>query len=162
LAREDFLHIEWDGLKELEQFFDKMEENFEQILIDEYTEYGMLVEEGAKALVHHDEGDLEDSISFDRAKKEGNGISVEGGSNSRYALRRHEEPYRKGIHPKYENGAKFPNYYVNGRGEGTRSKLNWRGYQPGRKYLLNAINATKKDYDKMLERILERTLGGGQ
>jgi hypothetical protein len=161
LAKKDeFLNIEWDGIKELEEYFDKFEENFEQILIEEYTKYGMLVEEGTKALVHHDEGDLEGSISFDRAKREGNTVVVEGGSNLSYALRRHEEPYRMGTFPKYENGSKFPNYYLYGRGRGTLTKPKWRGYKPGRKFLQNAINATKRDYDKMNERILERTLDG--
>ncbi len=157
---EDFLRIEWDGIKELEEFFDKFEEDFERILLEEYTKYGMLVEEGTKALVHHDDGDLEDSISFGKAKRVGNTVEVEGGSNSPYALRRHEEPYRYGIYNKYENGSKFPNYYIYGRGRGTLEKPTWRGYKPGRKFLQNAINATKPDYDRMNERILERALDG--
>jgi hypothetical protein len=162
LARDDFLYIEWDGLEELEQLFDDMEDNFMQILTEEYTQYGMLVEEGTKALAPHDEGDLEDTINFGGAKPEGSGVSVEGGSNAKHALIRHERPYRRGKHPKYENGAKFPDYYQDGRGEGTRSKRKWRGQMPGRKYLLNAIYATEKDYEKMLDRILERTLEGDQ
>jgi hypothetical protein len=162
LASGDFLRIEWDGLEELEQLFDEMEDNFMRILEEEYTQYGMLVEEGTKALAPHDEGDLEDSINFGHAVPEGSGVSVEGGSNAKHALKRHERPYRSGRHPKYENGSKFPDYYVNGRGEGTRSKRSWRGQMPGRKYLLNAINATERDYEKMLDRILERTLEGDQ
>ncbi|MCM3651329.1 hypothetical protein [Metabacillus litoralis] len=162
LARkdDDFLRIEWDGINELEEYFDKFEKDFERILLEEYTKYGMLVEEGTKALVHHDEGDLEDSISFDKAKRVGNTVIVEGGSNSVYALRRHEEPYRYGVHDKYDNGSKFSNYYVYGRGRGTLGKPQWRGYKPGRKFLQNAINATNPDYDKMNERILERALDG--
>lgn len=160
--KDEFLNIEWEGIKELEEYFEKFDENFERILIEEYTKYGMLVEEGTKALAPHDEGDLEDSISFGRAKKEGKTVVVEGGSNSPYALRRHEEPYRKGVYPKYDNGAKLEDYYVNGRGEGTRGKPPWRGYQPGRKYLQNAINATKKDYNEMNERILQRALDGDE
>lgn len=161
LAKKDgFFHLEWDGLKELDKLFEEMDENFERILLEEYTEYGMLVEEGAKALVHHDEGDLEDSIVFDKAKRDGSGVSVEGGSNMVYALRRHEEPYRPGTHPKYNRGAKFERYYLNGRGRGTITKSKWRGFKPGRKFLENAIKATEKDYDEMNARILDRTLGG--
>jgi hypothetical protein len=160
LARDDFLRIEWEGLQELEEMFNEMEDNFMRILTEEYTQYGMLVEEGTKALAPHDEGDLEDSINFGQAVPEGSGVSVEGGSNAKHALKRHERPYRMGTHPKYENGAKFPDYYKDGRGEGTRSKRSWRGQMPGRKYLLNAINATERDYEKMLDRILERTLEG--
>lgn len=158
--KDDFLKVEWDGLEELEKYFDKFGEDFEEILLDEYTKYGMLVEEGAKALVHHDEGDLEGSIKFDKAKKDSKGVSVEGGSNLPYAVRRHEEPYRYGVHDKYDNGSKFPNYYVYGRGRGTLTKPTWRGLRPGRKFMQNAISATKKDYDKMNERVLKRALDG--
>lgn len=160
MASDDFLNIQWDGLEELERLFEEMDGKFTQILTEEYTDYGMLVEEGTKALAPHDEGDLEDSINFGQAEREGSGVSVEGGSNAKHALKRHERPYRMGKYPKYENGSKFPDYYVNGRGAGTRSKPKWRGQMPGRKYLLNAINATEKDYEKMLVRILERTLEG--
>lgn len=161
MARNDeFFRIEWQGIDELIDYFDRMEKDFERILIDEYTKFGMLVEEGTKALAPHDEGGLEDSISFDKAKRVGNAIMIEGGSNLKYAIRRHEEPYRGGTHPKYDNGSKFPSYYQTGRGAGTRGKPAWRGYKPGRKYLQNAINATEKDYDKMNERILDRITGG--
>lgn len=156
----DIVRIEWEGLKELDRQFEEMSENFERILLEEYTEYGQLVEEGAKALSPHDEGDLEASIHFDPAYRDGNGVSVEGGSNMAYALRRHEEPYRPGEHPKYDNGAKFPRFYVNGRGLRTRTKASWRGFMPGRKFLENAVKATKPDYDEMNKRILDRTLSG--
>lgn len=160
MAKDELIRIEWDGLQEMKRLFEEMNENFEKILLEEYTKYGMLVEEGAKALAPHDEGDLESSINFGKAQREGNGVSVEGGSNMAYALRRHEEPYREGEHPKYDNGAKFPKFYVNGRGVRTRSKAAWRGFMPGRKFLENAIKATKPDYDAMNKRILDRTLNG--
>ncbi|MFD2924170.1 HK97 gp10 family phage protein [Halobacillus naozhouensis] len=156
----DFLFdIEWGGLQELEEEFDKMEEEFEEILVDEYTKYGLLVEEGSKALVHRDHGDLEESIHFDKGEIEGESVVVEGGSNLPYALRRHEEPYRMGVYDKYDNGTKYPGYYVNGRGRKTHRKPNWRGYKPGRKYLANAIIATEEDYNIMNLRVLNRTFG---
>jgi len=160
LAKRESINIEWEGLEELNRLFEDMGENVERIAIEEYSKFGKLVEEGAKALVHHDEGDLEDSISFDEAVREGDDIVVEGGSNSPYAWRRHEEPYRMGTYTKYDNGSKYPRYYLNGRGRRTLTKASWRGYKPGRKYMQNAINAVQPDYDEMNARILERLLNG--
>ncbi|OYD59780.1 hypothetical protein CGZ90_00820 [Fictibacillus aquaticus] len=156
------MRIEWDGLQELEQLFDNMNEEFEKILLEEYSQYGKLVEEGAKALVHKDTGDLEESLNFGQAQREGNLVVVEGGSNLPYALKQHESPKKGGIRAKYDNGAKFENFYKDGLGEKTRAKPPWRGFKPGRKFLQNAINATKEDYDEMNKRILKRTLGGGR
>lgn len=158
MAKGDVFNIEWEGLDEFAEILDKMDKQSEKIIMDEMTKLGMLAEEGAKALVHHDHGDLEDSLSFDRAKKEGRNIVVHGGSNLEYALRRHEEPYRPGVHDKYENGRHYPNYYLNGRGRGTHRKPKWRGYKPGRKYLENTIKAIEPDYNKVNTRALERIL----
>lgn len=137
MAKDDVFSIEWEGLDEFAEILDKMEDQSEKIIMEEMTKFGMLAEEGTKALVHHDEGPLEDSINFDKAKREGNQIAVRGGTNVVYALRRHEEP---------------------GRGPGTLAKPSWRGYQPGPKYMENAIKAIEGDYDKMNARALERIL----
>ncbi len=158
MAKDDVFNIEWEGLQEFSDALDKMEEEAESIIMEEMTEFGMLAEEGTKALVHHDHGDLEDSINFGKAQRKGENIVVEGGSNMAYALRRHEEPYRMGVHHKYERGRKFPNYYIGGRGRGTHNKPMWRGYKPGRKYMENAIKAIEPDYNKMNERALKRIL----
>lgn len=152
--------LEWDGLPELEQYFARMEEAFVTILKDEYRKYGLLLEEGAKALAPEDDGDLAASINFSGLTVSANGVEGSVGTNLVYALRRHEEPYRMGTYPKYSRGAKFPDYYVNGRGVTTRGK-SWRGYPAGRKYLANAVLATEGYYQDMLQRILERTLNGG-
>lgn len=158
---DDFIRLEWDGFDEFDELLEGLEKEFEEAVIDEYTNYGLLVEEGAKALAGKDRGELESSINFGKAtKKFGNKIVVEGGSNLKYALRRHEEPYRMGVHDKHDNGTLFENYYVGGRGRKTLQKPSWRGYKPGRKFLQNAITATEKDYDKMNERILDRLTGG--
>ncbi|MCP3026605.1 HK97 gp10 family phage protein [Halobacillus sp. A5] len=160
MAKSDnLLEIEWEGLVELDEEFEKMEEEFEEILVEEYTKYGLLVEEGAKALAHRDDGDLEETIRFNPAEVEADSVSVEGGANAEHALVRHEAPYRPGTHDKYENGSKFKKYYLNGRGRKTLRKPDWRGYRPGRKFLENAIKATENDYYNMNERILDRTLG---
>lgn len=157
---DDFIRIEWDGLSEFEDMFKGMEKEIDKIVMQEYTKYGLLVEEGAKALAFKDRGDLESSINFDQAKKEGNLIVVQGGTNLKSALRLHEMPYKPGVRPKYDSGALFERYYNNGRGEKTRAKSAWRGYQPGRKFLSNAILATEEEFDEMNDRILKRVLEG--
>lgn len=145
---------------ELEEFFRKAPDIFERILKEEMTKYGLLVEEGTRALAQKDTGDLEESINFSRAEKQGQAFVVEGGSNLKYALRRHEEPYRRGKYPYYDDGAKFPNYYVNGLGRRTRLKPNWRGERPGRKYMQRAINVTEKDFGVMMDRVYARLMVG--
>lgn len=141
MAKGDVFSVEWEGLDEFNDMLDKMDKKAERIIMDEMTKFGMLAEEGTKALVHHDEGTLEDSINFDRARKEGGSIVVRGGTNVVYALRRHEEP---------------------GRGQGTLGKPSWRGYRPGPKYMENAVKAIEPDYNKMNARALERILGTGK
>lgn len=157
---DDFISIKWDGLQEYEDLLVGMEEEVERIAMEEMSKYGLLVEEATKALAPKDTGDLEESINFGKAQKEGNEIVVEGGSNLEYALRRHEEPYKMGIRDKNDNGAVFEDYYIGGKGRKTLRKPTWNGYKPGRKFLQNAVNATEEDYNKMNERILDRLLGG--
>lgn len=158
----DDFKIEWQGLDELIDLFDGIESNAESIVMDEMNDLGLLAEEGARALAPHDTGDLEDKLNFDKATREGNNLVVRGGSNLKYALRRHEEPYRAGTHPKYEAGRKYPGYYVDGRGQRTRTKPSWRGYEPGRKYLENAMKAIEPDHEQMGARALKRMLEGGK
>ncbi|WP_144559557.1 HK97 gp10 family phage protein [Shouchella miscanthi] len=154
MARRDFMSVQWRGLKELEKEFKAMPKRFERAAIQELGKYSALLEEGAKALVHHDEGDLEDSISFDPPKKKGQGFEFEGGSSSKYALVRHYQPYRMGVHDKMPGD----NYYVGGRGRRTHNKPAWRGERAGRLYLERAIRVTDKDFQRTGERILERTM----
>lgn len=160
MAKNEFFDIDLEGYDELEDFFNSGDERLTNLFIEEYTKLGLLAEEGMKALVHHDEGDLEDSISFDKAIRKGDHIIVEGGSNSPYAWRRHEEPYRMGTYTKYDGGSKYPRYYLNGRGRRTLTKPNWRGYKPGRKYAQNTMNALEPDFDAVNARILERWMNG--
>ena len=155
----DFFDLEWEGLDDFISKLEGMEEAFFRVANAEFTKYGLLLETGGKALAPEDAGDLAASINFSGMKRKGDSIEGEVGTNLVYALRRHEEPYRMGSFPKYSRGAKFPNYYVNGRGVVTRGK-SWRGYPAGRKYLENAVKATKNDYETMLNRIIEQTLRG--
>ncbi|WP_458463792.1 HK97 gp10 family phage protein [Paenibacillus sp.] len=160
MANDDRIEIVWDGLEEMLGLLDGFEDEFFRHLKNELTQYGLLVEEGARALAPRDTGDLEQSIHFDAAKRVGDRVIVEGGTNMEYALKRHEAPYSSGTHDKHDNGALFPNYYVNGRGKRTRSKSTWRGFQAGRKYLSNAVTATEEEFEQAIARALEKTLGG--
>lgn len=152
--------IKFTGDKELAKYLKSLDKDVNRIMMEEYTKFGKLVEEGARALAPKDRGDLTDTINSDPAERTSKGISVEVGVGSVYGVRRHEERPRPGTHPKYENGAKFPNYYKNGDGLRTRSKGSWRGEKPGRKYLERAVKATEKDFDEMNERILKRIMEG--
>ena len=158
MADDRLFDIEWEGLDELVEEFEKMDEDFSRVAQEEYTEYAKLVEEGTRALAFKDESDLEESITSDEAEVRGDEITTEVGSSSKKALRLHEQPARQGTYPKYDNGAKFDDYYQDGLGLGTRMKPSWRGMRPGRKYMERAILATVPDYNKMLNRILDRTL----
>lgn len=160
MARDNIFQIEWEGIDELTQFLNSMDDNVERILVDEFTKYGLLVEEGARALATHDKGDMEDTINADRAKKSGNEIFVEVGVGSIYGIYQHEKRTRGGIHPKYSRGAKFPGYYKDGYGMRTRSKPSWRGEKPGRKFLQRAVEVTDDDFDEMNARALERIMQG--
>lgn len=160
MAKDNIFQVEWGGIKELDELLNEMDDNIDRIILDEYTKFGKLAEEGTRALAPKDRGDMTDTINSDRAKLTGGGVVVELGANSPYAVYQHEKRLRKGKHPKYDRGAKFPNYYVNGYGARTRSKPAWRGKKPGRKYMSRAIQAIEPDYDEMNERILKRIMEG--
>ena len=159
--RAGFINLEWDGLEEFENLLDGMEDEIYRIAKEEYRDFGMLFEEAVRALMPRDESDLEGSYNVSPPKREGNEIVIEGGSNSKYALRRHEEPYKSGTRDKYDNGSKFPGYYVNGRGARTRSKPGFRGEKAGRKFQERAVNLLQEDWNKTNQRILDRALQGG-
>jgi hypothetical protein len=156
---EDGFYIDVDGFQGLVDDLEQMEEAIEAIMVEEFTKYGFKLEEAARALAPEDEGDLAASIIFSGLRVASNGVEGDVGSNLAYALRRHEEPYREGLYPKYSKGAKFPDYYEDGRGLGTVGK-SYKGYQAGRKYLENAVKALDRYYEDMLARIRDRATEG--
>lgn len=160
MARDNIFSFEWEGIPELARELRNMDDNLERIMIDEYSKYGLLVEEGAKALAPKDKGDLTDTINADQAQRNGKEIFVEVGVGSIYGLYQHEKRLRPGTHPKYHRGAKFPDYYKDGYGLKTRSKPAWRGEKPGRKYLERAVNLTEDDFNEMNDRALQRIIEG--
>lgn len=154
----DVFEVEWEGLDEFKNMLDEMYQKHEKIIADNLTGFGMLAEEATKALVHHDEGTLEDSINFSKAKRFGTTFEVTGGTNVVYAMRRHEEPYRLGTHHKLPKDF----FYQNGLGKHTRAKPRWRHYTPGRKFLENAVKSIESDYDKMNKETLDQILRLGK
>lgn len=155
------LKIEWTGLRELQQEFKTMNKRFNLILLDEMDKIGLSCEEYAKALSPRDSGDLENSIHSTQATVEGRSFVVYVGTNMEYATYVHELNNVRAVADKYERGVKYPNYYIRGRGTGTRQKPNVKGYQPGRKFLQHAVILTDQHFEKAMERALERLLEGG-
>lgn len=155
------LKIEWTGLRELQQEFKTMNKRFNLILLDEMDKIGLTCEEYAKALSPRDSGDLENSIHSTQATVEGRSFVVYVGTNMEYATYVHELNNVRAVGDKYERGVKYPNYYIRGRGTGTRQKPKVKGYQPGRKFLQHAVILTDKHFEQAMERALERLLEGG-
>lgn len=155
------LKIEWTGLRELQQEFKTMNKRFNLILLDEMDKIGLTCEEYAKALSPRDSGDLENSIHSTQSTVEGRSFVVYVGTNMEYATYVHELNNVRAVGDKYERGVKYPNYYIRGRGTGTRQKPNVKGYQPGRKFLQHAVILTDQHFEKAMERALERLLEGG-
>lgn len=154
-------NIEWDGLRELQNEFRTMNKRFSLILLDEMDKIGLTCENYAKALAPRDSGELEDSIHSTQARVEGRSFVVYVGTNMEYATYVHELNNVRPVGDKYERGVKYPNYYIRGRGTGTRQKPNVKGYQPGRKFLQHAVILTDKHFEQAMERALERLLEGG-
>ncbi|WP_422404351.1 HK97 gp10 family phage protein [Mammaliicoccus sp. JADD-157] len=154
-------NIEWDGLRELQNEFRTMNKRFSLILLDEMDKIGLTCEDYAKALAPRDSGELEDSIHSTQARVEGRSFVVYVGTNMEYATYVHELNNVRPVGDKYERGVKYPNYYIRGRGTGTRQKPNVKGYQPGRKFLQHAVILTDKHFEQAMERALERLLEGG-
>lgn len=154
-------NIEWDGLRELQNEFRTMNKRFSLILLDEMDKIGLTCEEYARALAPRDSGELEDSIHSTQARIEGRSFVVYVGTNMEYATYVHELNNVRPVGDKYERGVKYPNYYIRGRGTGTRQKPNVKGYQPGRKFLQHAVILTDKHFEQAMERALERLLEGG-
>src|SRR5699024_12503300 len=124
-------NIEWDGLRELQNEFRTMNKRFSLILLDEMDKVGLTCEDYAKALAPRDSGELEDSIHSTQARVEGRSFVVYVGTNMEYATYVHELNNIRPVGDKYERGVKYPNYYIRGRGTGTRQKPNVKGYQQG-------------------------------
>lgn len=141
--------------------FRKSAESIDNVVYQEVGLFGQQILGDAKGLAPSDSGDLQDSLTMSDIVKESGNYEIVIGSPLKYATRRHEEPYRKGYHDKYQKGVKYAKYYFNGRGEKTREKPNIDGRKPGRKYLENAFLINQKNVSKLEKRIMARILNGG-
>lgn len=160
MANKPIFDFEWDGLDELIVLFGEISTKWERHIIREMNRFKTVPERGVKALSPRDEGDLESSWVTSSIKKSGASYSFTIGTNLPYAPWLHERDPGMGTYPKYSRGAVIEGYYVNGWGEKTRNKPNWRGFKPGKKFLANAIKGSERDFDKMNTRLLDILTGG--
>jgi hypothetical protein len=152
--------IEWTGTEEFKRVLRDMTQDTSSVFQREYTKFGMLVEEGARALAPQDRGDLASTINADAPNVSARGVSIEIGVGSIYGAYQHEKRDGGPTYAKYDNGAKFPGYYSGGYGARTRSKPSWRGARPGRKYLERTVQLVETDFNEMNERILQQIMEG--
>lgn len=153
------IHIELEGFDEFAKAVRDMPKRFESILMDELRKVALQAERYARQLAPYDTGDLESSINTGPVKREGSAYVVYVGTNKEYATYVHELNSTR-IGDKYDKGIKIPGYYINGRGKRTREKPNVKGYQPGRKYLRNAIVLTDTHLTAAMNRAIDRLFGG--
>lgn len=153
------IHIELEGFKEFEQAMRKMPKRFNSVLMSELRKVSLVAERYARQLSPRDTGDLEGSINAGPVRHEGSAYVVYVGTNKEYATYVHELNSSR-VGDKYDNGIKIPNYYVNGRGQRTRDKPSVKGYQPGRKYLRNAIVLTDAHLTTAMNRAIDIVFGG--
>ena len=156
--RDRIFDINLEGFEELQREFQKAERDFRPSVKKHMTRFTLNVQGDAQKLVSVDSGELQSSIHTLPARETSEGIVTSVGTNNEYALRRHEEPYKQGVRPKYERGTKFDMYYINGRGYGTRNQPGVGQYKAGRKYMQNAVLYNESNFGKMCENILREVL----
>lgn len=153
--------IKWDGLDEYIKELDKNYRRFESEIIKEMNKFKAVPYGGAVKLSPRDERDLEKSWTTSNVKREGASYSFSIGTNKPYAAWLHERNPKQGtVRNKYDRGALVVGYYRDGWGLRTRRKPEWRGYKPGNKFLENAVQGSKPEYDMMNERLLRIMTGG--
>ncbi|MCG1009225.1 HK97 gp10 family phage protein [Salinicoccus sp. ID82-1] len=141
MARDEF-DISWQGLDQMIALLGEMDLAVEREIINEMNRFSKVPERGAKQLAPQDTGDLRDSITASEVRKVGRDYEFSLGTNLTYALKVHENPLNWG--------------------EKTRNKGPWRGYQPGEKYLDNAVLGSEKEWNQAMDNVLNKVLGGGR
>lgn len=156
------LHIDVTAILKFAEDMGDNKALFERNLRTGMNEYGMLLEEGSRALAHRDGGDLESSIRVQPLELLGDTMTGSVMADSEYAWTRHETPYSERTYDKYDQGVKEEDYYRQGLGRRTRQKTAWRGQKPGRKFMARAIDLTEADWNAMAETVQNDTLRGRQ
>ncbi|MGW7932325.1 HK97 gp10 family phage protein [Staphylococcus xylosus] len=139
MTDESIFKIEWEGLKELKDEFRNMSPRFRKIMFEELDKVVLECETHAKKLSFIDTGELSKSIHAEHTRLIGAEFIATVGTNLEYAVYVHE---------------------IQSQGEKTALKPHYKGYVPGYKFFTNAIKLSEKDYNKAMERALERVLEG--
>lgn len=152
------IHIELENFEEFADIIGNIPKRFSRVMTQELSKVALMAERYARQLAPRDSGELENSITASKVKQEGNSFVVYVGTNMEYATYVHELNSTR-LGDKYDKGVHIPGYYVNGRGQQTRDKPSVKGYQPGRKYLRNAIVLTDVHLETAMSRAIDRVFG---
>lgn len=131
------IKIKWNGLREFKKYMKDGSKVVDKIILEELNNVGLIIEGYGKRLSPRDRGDLEASITSDKAYKSGDRYICIIGTNMIYAKYVHD-----GV----------------GRGPRTLKKPNVKGYRPGPLYLRNATTLAERDFEIAIARAVVRVL----
>lgn len=127
MANREIFSFRMDGVEAMVDKIEKLEAEIELRLDRALTKVALKVIADARRLAPIDTGDLEAALNVGKVKKLVNSLFIEVGASpevDHYAMIMHEGSYKPG--------------------EKTRSKGMHNGYEPGRKYLENAIKMNER------------------
>ncbi|RIM87758.1 HK97 gp10 family phage protein [Staphylococcus xylosus] len=139
MKNDSVFRIEWNGLKELKNEFKTMTPRFKKIMLEELDKVALECEGYAKDLAFVDTGELSKSINATQARLINGEFVATVGTNLEYAMYVHE---------------------IQGQGPKTALKPMIKGYQPGYKFLTNAVKLTESHYNRAMDNALKRLMEG--
>lgn len=152
------IQFEWEGLGNFMSDLTLMAADMQNEIEKGMEEISLEVETGARALAHRYGGTLEQSIVAAGVAFQ-NGIFITSvGTNLVYAWKLHERVPKPGERDLHDNGITIRGYYVNGLGQRTRNKGQWRGQMPGRKFLERAVDELEDDFYDIMNEVYDRIL----
>ncbi|AGK97409.1 hypothetical protein [Clostridium pasteurianum] len=137
--------ITFTGFEEVLQNLDSLEEAIDKEVKQAVMDCGLDLQKVASELAPLLESDLQGSGNTTE-ENNGQGYTVKVTFDSPYAKRRHEEPYRSGVHKEYNSAGVYVGDIIDGRGPFTRSKPAIDGMAPGRKYLERPLKKYEQKY----------------
>ncbi len=144
----DVFSFSFEGIEAFTKRLDEISNQIDQRIEETLMELAEKVIHDAKRLAPLDSGDLEASLHVGDVKKEIGRIYVEFGNSPEtddYAVPQHEG-FRK---------TKSGQVITFSPGEKTLSEPAYMGYQPGKKYLENALKINEKLIIKELRKVME-------
>lgn len=141
--------IIFTGFDEILKNMDELEQAIDNTVKQAVTDCGMDLDKVSTELAPLLEGDLQGSADLD-IKKTNEGWRSSVTFKSPYALRRHEEQYRPGVHKEYNSDGQYVGDIIDGRGPFTRSKPSVDGMEPGRKYLERPVKKYEQKYQNYI------------